>query len=803
MKAHSTNSRPGFRVVNSVKGQRAKARAPENWIKLQIKNDAADGDAAEILMYEPIGSDPWEGGGLTAKNFKSVLDQVPKGKDLHIRINSRGGDVHEGMAIKNLLDEYPGKVTCTIDGVAASTASWIPMGCDEIRASKNSQMFIHDAMSFGMGNAEEFRKAADDLDKTSDQIAGMYAEKTGKGLRTMRQMMKNETLLTGEEAEELGLVDTLTGDKAIHNFTADELSKMKAKLAAQNSASQGGGQTNDTVMNKKKIIAILNKHGVTAIDGQPISEQTPDDKLEAALNQVLEKGQQQNAGAGTAAGTAGTGATGTQAANAGGQAAAGTGAAVIVDLVGVTNRLKELEDANKTLLNANTEAKRIRVTEEVDKLVNDDRLPANLKQKAIDRAMKDDSYLDELRALPSRPPGAEPLNASKVELVSEAFSDVQNFMLTNGPRFSKQFIRNNADKIADGTDAAKKICREMRDRAVQVGNAYKKHKNMLKQMFNTNNIDAELQRVVILQEMLEEFAVILLPLQDFSVVFNNVPLEGTDKVAVPFFPLQAAASNSWDPTAGYNTFADTNEQMRDVAVGGSGANAAANTAKDRKYIGMKFQSYELRRQPYLNLQKLAVQNARKLGVDIFSDIVSRVITAGNFGVSIKSVAPQLFTGDDIADLWENATGRNWPETGRSLTLTHTYKTPLLKDPTFKQYLAYGSTDPLRKAQIQEAYGFEDIHIVPNLVNYSPAGQNLVGWIAWMYAVLIATSPIMPTEEVRQLLTRYDVVVDPSTGIAFEYRRFGDTTLDQTKEVVECSYGASLGVASALARLTSQ
>lgn len=733
-----------------------------------------DGDEpAVVMLYDTIGGDPWGGRGVTAADFKKVLDEV-KGKDLDLRLNSKGGDVHEGLAIKHMLDQWPGKVTCTIDGVAASTASWIPMGCDEVRASKNSQIFIHDAMAFGMGNAEDLRKTADNLDKTSDQIAGMYAEKTGKGVRTMRQMMRDETLLTGEEAEELGLVDTLTDKKATYNFTPDELLKMKEKLKALNSAAPKGPEQKPPtqIMNRQQMLALLNEHGAK------IANDATDEQLQAALKDLLKTKK-------------------TEATN-----------AAPDDLAGIKAQIQELKTANDTLKNANTEAKRIRVTNVIEGFINNDQLPAGLKDKAIARAMADEAYIDELRAMPARPVGADPLSAGRVELVGDSFKDVQNFMLENGTRFTRKFINAGASKLGEMDEyQRKKACMEIRDRAVLVANTYGKHRKMLTSMFNTNSIDSELQRVVILQEMVEEFAVVLEVLQDFSVVFNNVPLEGTDKVAVPFYPLSAAASQSWDPANGYDTFADTATQMREVAVGGSGsnsgANAAANTAKDRKYIGMKFSSYELRRQPYLNVQKLAIQNANKLGVDVFTDIVSRVITAGNYGASIKSVAPASFSGDDIADLWENATGRNWPEKNRSLTLAHTYKTPLLKDPTFKQYLASGDTETLRKAAISEAYGFENINTVPNLTAYSPAGEFLVGWINWLYAMLVATSPIMPTEEVRQLLTRYDVVVHPKVGIAFEYRRFGDTTLDSTKEVVECSYGAELGVATALARLTSQ
>jgi hypothetical protein len=69
--------------------------------------------------------------------------------------------------------------------------------------------------------------------------------------------------------------------------------------------------------------------------------------------------------------------------------------------------------------------------------------------------------------------------------------------------------------------------------------------------------------------------------------------------------------------------------------------------------------------------------------------------------------------------------------------------------------------------------------------------------------LFATAPIMPAPEVRKLVTKYEVVVHPKLGASFTYRRFGNAVLDQSNEIIECAYGGGLGVASALARITSQ
>jgi ATP-dependent protease ClpP protease subunit len=736
--------------------------------RLQVQwNEAVATEPVEILIYDAIGKDPWDGKGMSASDFRNALAQVPRDRDLNLRVNSKGGDVHEGMAMMNALNEWPNNVIATIDGVAASTASWMILAADEVRSYKNSQVFIHDAIACGYGNAEDLRNTADKLDTTSNQIAGMYADKTGESVEDMRQMMKDETLMTGEEAEDLGLVDTIIDGVAARNFASDELVKMRNTLSKfyNNSAPKAGDNKNQkesNIMNKAAMIALLNKWGVTVPEnatddqlvklveaGKPIENKLPENKPPAVDPEILK----------------------------------------------LQNQVKDLTELNNN-------SKKIRITNEVKALVANDQLPAALEAKAIARAMGDEEYLNELKSLPSRPPGAAPLSASRVECTGDSLNDVQNFMLDNGPRFMQNFIGIKAQN-----EVGPLVCRDIRDRALILRNTFQKHRKMLTEMFNTNTIDATMQRVVILQEMLEEFAVNLLPLTAFSTVFSNVPLEGTDEVSVPFYDLAADAGNSWVAGTGYNTMGDTALAMRKVAVGGSGvnsgANAAANTAKDRKWVGLEFTSYEMNRQPYVNWQKHAGQKANRLGVLIFTDIVSRVITAGNFGQTVKAVPAAAFTGDDIADLWENATGRQWPQAGRSLTLAHTYKTPLLKDPTFKSALASGDTETLRKAQISQAYGFENINTVPNLTTFSPAGENLVGWINWLYAVLVATAPIMPTPEVRALMTRYDVVSDPKTGITFEYRRFGNVTLDKTQETIECSYGAAKGVASALARLTSQ
>src|SRR5437667_11214169 len=71
-------------------------------------------------------------------------------------------------------------------------------------------------------------------------------------------------------------------------------------------------------------------------------------------------------------------------------------------------------------------------------------------------------------------------------------------------------------------------------------------RNYFAEHWNSNAIDSDLMRIALFQEALEEFKIPLLALQAFSVAFQSVPLEGTDKVGVPFYPLQTASAQSWN-----------------------------------------------------------------------------------------------------------------------------------------------------------------------------------------------------------------------------------------------------------------
>lgn len=156
----------------------------------------------DLYLYDEIG--PW---GTTASDVAAALGGVAPTDRVTLRINSPGGDVFDGLAIYNLLRGHPGGVDVVVDGLAASAASFIAMAGSSVTMLAHTRMMIHDAIGFAFGNAADMRELAGLLDDVSDNIAGIYSDRSGKPAADFRALMLAETWLSGPQALELGLID--------------------------------------------------------------------------------------------------------------------------------------------------------------------------------------------------------------------------------------------------------------------------------------------------------------------------------------------------------------------------------------------------------------------------------------------------------------------------------------------------------------------------------------------------------------------------------------------------------------------
>jgi len=176
---------------------------------------AKDEKTGELTLYGEISDVTWWGDEVTPKQFKEDLDALGDIETLNVYINSPGGDVFAGQAIYSMLKRHKAQINVYIDGLAASIASLIAMVGDRVIMPANAMMMIHNPWTFASGNANDFRKLADDLDKIRDSMVVAYKEKSGLEAEEIIKIMDAETWLTAEECKNYGFADEIEETKQV------------------------------------------------------------------------------------------------------------------------------------------------------------------------------------------------------------------------------------------------------------------------------------------------------------------------------------------------------------------------------------------------------------------------------------------------------------------------------------------------------------------------------------------------------------------------------------------------------------
>lgn len=175
---------------------------------------SADGEEAEIFLYDAIVDDELDAewwGGVAPQGFIKQLRAITA-NTIHLRINSPGGSVFAARTIETALREHKARVVVHIDGLAASSASFIAMAGDEIVIAKGAMVMIHKAWTWAWGNADDLGKTVGLLDKIDGTLVQTYVDRTGQTAEQISAWMQAETWFTGEEAVESGFADRLSED---------------------------------------------------------------------------------------------------------------------------------------------------------------------------------------------------------------------------------------------------------------------------------------------------------------------------------------------------------------------------------------------------------------------------------------------------------------------------------------------------------------------------------------------------------------------------------------------------------------
>ena len=182
-----------------------------------------EGEVA-ILLYGDVGDGQRVDSGRVVAELMALQAQYSK---IDVRINSRGGDVFNGIAIYNALRTSKADITVYIDGVAASIAGIIALCGKPLYMSPYAKLMLHSVSGGAWGNASDLRSMAEQMEVLQGDLAAMIAGRCGmdKEVVLAKYFDEKDHWLNANEALEMKLIDGIydMDGEAVNAGSTDEI----------------------------------------------------------------------------------------------------------------------------------------------------------------------------------------------------------------------------------------------------------------------------------------------------------------------------------------------------------------------------------------------------------------------------------------------------------------------------------------------------------------------------------------------------------------------------------------------------
>ncbi|WP_026652864.1 ATP-dependent Clp endopeptidase proteolytic subunit ClpP [Butyrivibrio proteoclasticus] len=139
------------------------------------------------------------------------LEAEDPNKDIHMYINSPGGEITSGMAIYDTMHYIKCDVSTICIGMAASMGAFLLAGGAKGKrmALPNAEVMIHQPLGGTQGQATEIEIAARHILKTKEKMNRMLAENCGKTYEQVAADTERDNWLSAQEALDYGLIDSI------------------------------------------------------------------------------------------------------------------------------------------------------------------------------------------------------------------------------------------------------------------------------------------------------------------------------------------------------------------------------------------------------------------------------------------------------------------------------------------------------------------------------------------------------------------------------------------------------------------
>lgn len=178
---------------------------------------------AKLRIYNEIDSQDnkfwyqwWGGDCVCFQDIDAFAASIPKDDDtIDMRIFCNGGSVVEGWAIYDRLRQSGKKITCTIEGKAASMATIIMLAApkESRKAYENASFLLHNPWVPGwcLGdqlNAKDLKNQSEEMQMWQDKMVDAYVERCECDREEIQALMDKDIFISTSEALRLGLISS-------------------------------------------------------------------------------------------------------------------------------------------------------------------------------------------------------------------------------------------------------------------------------------------------------------------------------------------------------------------------------------------------------------------------------------------------------------------------------------------------------------------------------------------------------------------------------------------------------------------
>lgn len=138
----------------------------------------------------------------------NIISHIEKG-ETDFTITTYGGDLFEGIAIRDYLKKTNAIKSLGALGVVASAGTIIMQGVKDIWTPKSTKFLIHNPQGGVYGDADAMLKAGIATKEMESDLINSYVEITNKTPEFIASLMKEERFLTAKEALDLKLINRI------------------------------------------------------------------------------------------------------------------------------------------------------------------------------------------------------------------------------------------------------------------------------------------------------------------------------------------------------------------------------------------------------------------------------------------------------------------------------------------------------------------------------------------------------------------------------------------------------------------